>query len=148
MTESMAETPDYDIEITGVIDAPRERVYEARWVDFPSRASFDLADPAKSRGPNNTDPLSITFAAPRRSNATSDPEPVDGGRRNGQSGPPPVVYDDDNPMPTEPIEVDLRVGRAWRQQMVIDRRTAQGALRAARREAPRERGSRCSRSPE
>jgi uncharacterized protein YndB with AHSA1/START domain len=31
MTESMAETPDYDIEITRVIDAPRERVYEARW---------------------------------------------------------------------------------------------------------------------
>jgi hypothetical protein len=54
MTESMAETPDYDIEITGVIDAPRERVYEARWVDFPSRASSDLADPANWRGPNSS----------------------------------------------------------------------------------------------
>jgi uncharacterized protein YndB with AHSA1/START domain len=33
-------------------------------------------------------------------------------------------YNDDNPMPTEPIEVDLRVGGAWRQQMVIDATTA------------------------
>jgi N-glycosylase/DNA lyase len=49
-----------------------------------------------------------------------------------------VVYDDDNPMPTEPIEVDLRVGRAWRQQIVIDPPNPQGALRAARREARRE----------
>lgn len=29
MTESIADPPEYDIEITRVIDAPRERVYEA-----------------------------------------------------------------------------------------------------------------------
>lgn len=33
-------------------------------------------------------------------------------------------YNDDNPVPTEPIEVDLRVGGTWRQQMVVDRTTA------------------------
>lgn len=33
-------------------------------------------------------------------------------------------YNDDNPTPNEPIEVDLRVGGAWRQQMVIDESTA------------------------
>jgi uncharacterized protein YndB with AHSA1/START domain len=33
-------------------------------------------------------------------------------------------YNDDNPVPTEPIEVDLRVGGTWRQHMVIDRTTA------------------------
>jgi uncharacterized protein YndB with AHSA1/START domain len=33
-------------------------------------------------------------------------------------------YNDDNPIPSEPIEVDLRVGGIWRQQMVIDQGTA------------------------
>jgi uncharacterized protein YndB with AHSA1/START domain len=33
-------------------------------------------------------------------------------------------YNDDNPVPIEPIEVDLRVGGAWRQHMVIDPTTA------------------------
>jgi uncharacterized protein YndB with AHSA1/START domain len=33
-------------------------------------------------------------------------------------------YNDEHPVPTEPIEVDLRVGGAWRQRMVIDPGTA------------------------
>ncbi len=33
-------------------------------------------------------------------------------------------YNDDQPIPSEPIELDLRVGGAWRQQMVIDESTA------------------------
>jgi uncharacterized protein YndB with AHSA1/START domain len=33
-------------------------------------------------------------------------------------------YNDNNPMPSEPIELDLRVGGSWRQQMVIDGSTA------------------------
>jgi uncharacterized protein YndB with AHSA1/START domain len=33
-------------------------------------------------------------------------------------------YNDAQPIPTEPIELDLRVGGAWRQQMVIDAATA------------------------
>lgn len=33
-------------------------------------------------------------------------------------------YNDENSIPTEPIEIDLRVGGAWRQRMVIDRSTA------------------------
>jgi uncharacterized protein YndB with AHSA1/START domain len=33
-------------------------------------------------------------------------------------------YNDDNPVPPEPIEVDLRVGGAWRQLMVINESTA------------------------
>jgi uncharacterized protein YndB with AHSA1/START domain len=33
-------------------------------------------------------------------------------------------YNDEQPIPDEPIEVDLRVGGAWRQHMVIDERTA------------------------
>lgn len=33
-------------------------------------------------------------------------------------------YNDNNPEPTEPIEVDLRIGGAWRQQMVISPTTA------------------------
>lgn len=32
-------------------------------------------------------------------------------------------YNDTAPLPTEPIEVDLRVGGAWRQEMVIDETT-------------------------
>ena len=32
-------------------------------------------------------------------------------------------YNPDNPIPAEPIELDLRVGGAWRQLMVIDRST-------------------------
>ncbi len=32
-------------------------------------------------------------------------------------------YNSDNPIPTEPIELDLRVGGAWRQLMVINRST-------------------------
>ena len=32
-------------------------------------------------------------------------------------------YNDDNPVPAEPIEVDLRVGGAWRLHMVIDSTT-------------------------
>ena len=32
-------------------------------------------------------------------------------------------YNPDNPIPTEPIELDLRVGGAWRQLMVINRST-------------------------
>lgn len=33
-------------------------------------------------------------------------------------------YNDDNPIPSEPIELDLRVGGIWRQHMVIDESTA------------------------
>ena len=33
-------------------------------------------------------------------------------------------YNDAQPLPTEPIELDLRVGGVWRQYMVIDRDTA------------------------
>ena len=33
-------------------------------------------------------------------------------------------YNNRNPIPSEPIELDLRVGGAWRQQMVIDESTA------------------------
>lgn len=33
-------------------------------------------------------------------------------------------YNDQQPVPSEPIELDLRVGGAWRQQMVIDERTS------------------------
>jgi uncharacterized protein YndB with AHSA1/START domain len=33
-------------------------------------------------------------------------------------------YNDAQPLPTEPIELDLRVGGIWRQYMVIDRDTA------------------------
>jgi uncharacterized protein YndB with AHSA1/START domain len=33
-------------------------------------------------------------------------------------------YNDNNPIPSEPIELDLRVGGVWRQQMVIDESTA------------------------
>ena len=32
-------------------------------------------------------------------------------------------YNDHQPIPTEPIELDLRVGGAWRQLMVINRST-------------------------
>jgi uncharacterized protein YndB with AHSA1/START domain len=33
-------------------------------------------------------------------------------------------YNDNNPIPEEPIELDLRVGGVWRQQMIIDEDTA------------------------
>jgi uncharacterized protein YndB with AHSA1/START domain len=33
-------------------------------------------------------------------------------------------YNDSKPVPSEPIELDLRVGGAWRQLMVIDENTA------------------------
>jgi uncharacterized protein YndB with AHSA1/START domain len=33
-------------------------------------------------------------------------------------------YNDQQPIPTEPIELDLRVGGVWRQKMVIDHDTA------------------------
>jgi uncharacterized protein YndB with AHSA1/START domain len=33
-------------------------------------------------------------------------------------------YNDAQPLPSEPIELDLRVGGVWRQQMVIDETTA------------------------
>jgi uncharacterized protein YndB with AHSA1/START domain len=33
-------------------------------------------------------------------------------------------YNDNQPIPSEPIELDLRVGGAWRQQMIIDESTA------------------------
>jgi uncharacterized protein YndB with AHSA1/START domain len=33
-------------------------------------------------------------------------------------------YNDAQPIPAEPIELDLRVGGVWRQRMVIDERTA------------------------
>jgi uncharacterized protein YndB with AHSA1/START domain len=33
-------------------------------------------------------------------------------------------YNDEQPIPSGPIEVDLRVGGAWRQQMVVDPDTA------------------------
>jgi uncharacterized protein YndB with AHSA1/START domain len=33
-------------------------------------------------------------------------------------------YNPDQPIPTEPIELDLRVGGAWRQRMVVDEETA------------------------
>ncbi len=33
-------------------------------------------------------------------------------------------YNDSQPMPSEPIELDLRIGGAWRQYMVIDQDTS------------------------
>jgi uncharacterized protein YndB with AHSA1/START domain len=33
-------------------------------------------------------------------------------------------YNDNNPVPPEPIELDLRVGGVWRQQMVISEKTS------------------------
>jgi uncharacterized protein YndB with AHSA1/START domain len=33
-------------------------------------------------------------------------------------------YNDEQPIPSEPIELDLRIGGVWRQQMVIDTETA------------------------
>jgi uncharacterized protein YndB with AHSA1/START domain len=33
-------------------------------------------------------------------------------------------YNDEQPVPDEPIELDLRVGGVWRQQMVLDESTA------------------------
>ena len=33
-------------------------------------------------------------------------------------------YNDSKPVPSEPIELDFRIGGAWRQQMVIDENTA------------------------
>jgi uncharacterized protein YndB with AHSA1/START domain len=33
-------------------------------------------------------------------------------------------YNDEQPIPSEPIEVDLRVGGVWRQQIVLDESTA------------------------
>jgi uncharacterized protein YndB with AHSA1/START domain len=33
-------------------------------------------------------------------------------------------YNDNQPVPTEPIELDLRVGGVWRQRMIIDENTA------------------------
>lgn len=38
-------------------------------------------------------------------------------------------YNPDQPIPSDPIELDLRVGGVWRQRMVIDqeRRTSRGA---------------------
>jgi hypothetical protein len=33
-------------------------------------------------------------------------------------------YNPDHPTPSEPIELDLRVGGSWRQRMVVDERTA------------------------
>ena len=33
-------------------------------------------------------------------------------------------YNDENPIPAEPIELDLRVGGVWRQKMVISEQTA------------------------
>ena len=33
-------------------------------------------------------------------------------------------YNDAQPVPAEPIELDLRVGGVWRQQMVLDETTA------------------------
>ena len=33
-------------------------------------------------------------------------------------------YNDENPIPPEPIELDLRVGGVWRQKMVISEQTA------------------------
>jgi len=33
-------------------------------------------------------------------------------------------YNDRNPLPSEPIELDLRIGGVWRQRMVIDEATA------------------------
>ena len=33
-------------------------------------------------------------------------------------------YNESNPIPSEPIELDLRVGGVWRQRMVIDESTA------------------------
>ena len=58
--------------------------------------------------------LTWTLAAPREHvfRAWTDPDHLD------------WYYNDQQPIPTEPIELDLRVGVIWRQKMVIDADTA------------------------
>jgi uncharacterized protein YndB with AHSA1/START domain len=58
--------------------------------------------------------LTWTLAAPRAEvfQAWTDPDHLD------------WFYNDGQPTPNEPIELDLRVGGVWRQQMVIDEDTA------------------------
>lgn len=54
--------------------------------------------------------LTWTFDCPPADvfRAWTDPEQLD------------WFYNDNNPMPSEPIELDLRVGGVWRQRMVVD----------------------------
>ena len=58
--------------------------------------------------------LSWTLDAPPAEvfQAWTDPEHLD------------WFYNDEQPIPAEPIEVDLRIGGAWRQQMIVDENTA------------------------
>ena len=45
-------------------------------------------------------------------------------------------YNPDNPIPAEPIELDLRVGGAWRQLMVINRSTIYTRAASTARSCP------------
>jgi len=58
--------------------------------------------------------LTWTLDAPREDvfRAWTDPERLD------------WYYNDQQPIPSEPIELDLRVGGVWRQKMVIDQETS------------------------
>jgi uncharacterized protein YndB with AHSA1/START domain len=48
-------------------------------------------------------------------------------------------YNDEQPVPDEPIELDLRVGGVWRQQMVIDENTSYATGGVYREIVPNER---------
>jgi uncharacterized protein YndB with AHSA1/START domain len=48
-------------------------------------------------------------------------------------------YNDEQPLPDEPIELDLRVGGVWRQQMVIDENTSYATGGVYREIVPNER---------
>jgi uncharacterized protein YndB with AHSA1/START domain len=63
---------------------------------------------------NRTFTLTYTLDSPAAEvfRAWTDPEHLD------------WFYNDEQPRPTEPIEVDLRVGGAWRQFMVVNDETA------------------------
>jgi uncharacterized protein YndB with AHSA1/START domain len=58
--------------------------------------------------------LTWTLHAPREDvfRAWTDPDQLD------------WYYNDQQPIPSEPIELDLRVGGAWRQKMVVDEETS------------------------
>jgi hypothetical protein len=104
MTESMAETPDYDIEITRVIDAPPERIYQAfidpeqfaEWygpVGFPVHRDTVELDPRVGGRQQFTmaseaDP-SMRTDGKTRLVVREGPSPVGHGRHG-----PPVVGDD------------------------------------------------------
>ena len=54
---------------------------------------------------------------------TLDASPTDAFRAWTDPGHLGWYYNDEQPIPDEPIELDLRVGGAWRQMMVIDEDT-------------------------